>query len=224
LGQKTSEVPDLDELTPSEPFLFEKAVTIQKRFSHLVRRRSGLPRRILLVAGVDVAYSDDLSFAASVLVDYKDLKPIESQYAESHVKVPYRPGFLGFREAPIMTETVRRLSRKPDVVLVDGHGLVHPRRFGLACHVGVLLNIPTIGVAKNAFFGKVRGDRILDKDRREIGATIKVGKKILYVSIGHRVSLNAAIRIAKHCLAAKEVGPLRLSHEEATTMARKMRT
>lgn len=223
MSQKTSEPSDLRELTPSEPFSFQKAIAIQKRFSHLVSKRSRLPREILYVAGVDVAYSNKSSFAASVLADYKDLKPIETQLVESDVYVPYRPGLLGFREAYIMKKAVRKLSREPDVILVDGHGLIHPRRFGLACHVGVLLDIPTIGVAKSAFFGKAREDRILDKDDREIGATIRVGKKILYVSIGHKISLNAAIRIAKHCLTAKTVGPLRLSHEEATKMARKMK-
>lgn len=223
MGQKPSEVPSREELTPYESFSFEKAIEIQERFSHLVSKRSALPRKILHVAGVDVAYSDNSSFAASALVDYEDLRSIEIQYTESHVKVPYRPGFLGFREAAIMAKTVRKLTREPDVVLVDGHGLAHPRRFGLACHIGVLLDLPTIGVAKNAFFGEVRGDRVLDKDGREIGATIKVGKKVLYVSIGHKVSLAAAIRVVKHCVAAKTVRPLRLSHEEATRIAREMK-
>jgi deoxyribonuclease V len=210
-------------VSTSELFSFENAIIAQKKFSQLAKKQSFLPKKILHVAGVDVAYAEQFSFTAAMLLDYESLKPIEVQHARNIVKVPYRAGFLGFREAAIMVEAVEKLSKKPDVVLVDGHGLAHPRGFGLACHVGVMLDLPTIGIAKSLFYGEVHGNRILDKGGHEIGAIINAKKKMLYVSIGHKISLNAAIRIVKHCTISNAPEPLRLAHQEATRMARRLK-
>jgi deoxyribonuclease V len=215
--------PSEETVSTSELFSFENAIIAQEKFSRLVKKQSILPRKILRVAGVDVAYAKQLSFTAAVLLDFKTLKSIEVQLARNIVKVPYRPGFLGFREAAVMVEAVEKLNTKPDLVLVDGHGLAHPRGFGLACHVGVMLDLPTIGIAKNLFYGEVHRDQILDKGGHDIGAIINAKKKMLYVSIGHKVSLNAAIRIVRHCTISDVPEPLRLAHQEATRMARKMK-
>jgi deoxyribonuclease V len=203
-------------------FSFEKAMIAQREFSRLVNERSYLPKNILYVAGVDAAYTGQLSFTASTLLDYRTLKSIEVQLVRNLVKVPYRSGFLGFREAPAMIEAVERLKIKPDVVFVDGHGLAHPRGFGLACHVGVILDTPTIGVAKSMFHGEAHEDRVLDKQGHRIAAIIKAHRKTLYVSIGNKISLDAAIQITKHCTLSNMPEPLKLAHHEATRMARKM--
>jgi len=221
LTQPLSEAQTLEEHANGH-FSFEKATFAQEQFSRFVQKRSALPKRILHVAGVDVAYVRDLSFTAAALLEYDTLKPVEVQCIRSLVRVPYRPGFLGFREAPSMVEAVEELETKPDVILVDGHGLAHPRGFGLACHVGVLLNLPTIGVAKNRFYGEVHGDRILDKNGNEICGIVTAGKKMLYVSIGHKVSLETALQIAEHCIVSSAPEPLRIAHQKATEMARKM--
>jgi deoxyribonuclease V len=210
-----------EQASKSETFTFEKAAVAQEKFSRLVRKRS-VQSRILHVAGVDVAYAKELSFTAAVLLDYETLKLTEVQLLKSLVKVPYRPGFLGFREAAPMVETVKRFGEKPDVILVDGHGIVHPRRFGLACHVGVMLDLPTVGIAKSLFYGEAHGSQIRDKTGQKIGAIINVGRKRLYVSIGHKVSLNTAIPLVKHCIISNAPEPIRLAHQEATLMARKM--
>jgi deoxyribonuclease V len=201
-------------------FSFEKALAAQRKFSHYVRKRSHLPGSICYVAGVDVAYPGKFSLAAATLLDYGTLKPVEVKLVRRFVKVPYRPGFLGFREAPIMVQAIQELDTGPDVILVDGHGLAHPRSFGLACHVGVMLDQPTIGVAKSSFYGKTRGNWVFDKNGNKIAGLLGVNKRKLYVSIGHRVSLTRAIEITRHCIVSNAPEPLRLAHQEATRMAR----
>jgi len=223
LTQPLSRVPTPeDAVDVNEHFSFEKARFAQEQFSRLVQKQSALPKIILCVAGVDLAYVGKYSFTAAALLEYETLKPAEVQCIKSLAKVPYRPGFLGFREAPSMVEAVHMLKTGPEVILVDGHGLAHPRRFGLACHVGVLLDLPTIGVAKNLFYGEVQGDRILDENGNELGGVISAGKKMLYVSIGHKVSLETAVQIAKHCIVSNAPEPLKIAHQKATVMARKM--
>ncbi len=221
MAQLSQEAPTLETSIPVRGrFSFVKALVAQKKFSELVKGRSTLPRRIRYAAGVDVAYSGELSFAAATLLDYKTLKLVEVTHARKLVKVPYRPGFLGFREAPIMVRAIQELDTRPDVILVDGHGLAHPRSFGLACHVGVLLDQPSIGVAKSSFYGETRGEWVFDKNGHRIAGVLGANKKKLYVSIGHRVSLTRAIQITRRCIVSNAPEPLRLAHQEATRMAR----
>jgi len=223
LTPASSEAPALEEPPPAtDLFSFEKATAAQESFSKLVKKRSTLPKRIVYVAGVDVAYAKQLSFAVAAALNYRNLKPIEVQHVSSLVKVPYRAGFLGFREAAPMVEAVRELNMVPDVVLVDGHGLAHPRGFGLACHVGVVLDLPTIGVAKSLFYGKLHRNRVLDREGRSIGAAINVKEKIFYVSVGHKISLNRAVEVASNCIIRNMLEPIRIAHQEATRMARKI--
>jgi len=223
LTQPLSRVPaPEDSVEVSEHFSFEKAIFAQEQFSRLVQKQSALPKTILRVAGVDVAYVGKYSFTAAALLEYDTLKLAEVKCIKSLIRVPYRAGFLGFREAPSMIEAIQMLKTKPEVILVDGHGLAHPRRFGLACHVGVLLDLPTIGIAKNLFYGKVHGDRILEENGNELGGVINAGKKTLYVSIGHKISLETAVQIAEHCIVSNAPEPLKIAHQKATVMARKM--
>ncbi len=121
---------------------------------------------------------------------------------------PYVPGLLSFREAPPILELLRGLSEKPDLLLVDGHGLAHPRRFGLACHVGLFSDVPTIGVAKSRLVGTYqepgieRGSRSKLADRGEtVGAVLRTRSAVrpVFVSIGHRVSLKTAIDLVLRC-------------------------
>ena len=105
------------------------------------------------VAGVDAHYSEDRVCAAVVVMGLPNLAKVESALVYRLVTFPYLPGLLSFREAPATTEALNRLSKSPDLLLVDGQGLAHPRRFGLACHLGVLTDVPTIGVAKSRLIG-----------------------------------------------------------------------
>ncbi|WP_461031083.1 endonuclease V, partial [Streptomyces sparsus] len=133
-----------------------EAVAVQQRLRRLVRVEDagpvpGAPGALL--AGVDVAYDDSRNAvaAAAVLLDSGSLAVVEQATAAGHVPFPYVPGLLAFRELPAVLEALGRLSRTPDLVVCDGYGLAHPRRFGLACHLGVLTGLPSIGVAKNPF-------------------------------------------------------------------------
>lgn len=160
-----------------------------------------------VVAGLDVAYDDarDVVAAAAVALDAESLDVIAGATAFGRVAFPYVPGLLAFREVPALLEALVRLreqsGREPDLLVCDGYGRAHPRRFGLASHLGVLTGVPTMGVAKNPFVftseepGPGRGDSApLMDGTEEVGSALRTrdGVKPVYVSAGHRVSLRAA--------------------------------
>jgi len=165
----------------------------------------GVVRR---VAGVDAHYSDKEIWAAVVVMTFPDLFPLEDALIRLPLTFPYVPGLLSLREAPAILDALTRLSEKPDLLLVDGQGLAHPRRFGLACHVGVLSDTPTIGVAKSCLVGDYqepateRGAWSPLVDHGEtIGAALRSrnGVRPLFVSVGHRISLKTAIELVLRC-------------------------
>jgi len=186
-----------------------QAVAIQRELSTRVVT-IGAPRNVRCVAGVDVAFSaDELHcVAAAVTWDVRNRIVLEQHVVRHPLRFPYVPGLLSFREAPAILEVLRRVSREPDVFLFDGQGIAHPRRFGLACHVGVILDRPSIGCAKSLLLGEhgplheKAGSSAALRDRgQRIGAALRTraGVKPVYVSIGHRVSLAAATRIVLAC-------------------------
>lgn len=157
-----------------------------------------------VVAGVDAHFDRERAFAraAVVTLSWPDLETIEEATAEERLAFPYVPGLLSFREAPPVLDALAKLERPPDLVVCDAHGLAHPRRFGLACHLGLLSDLPTIGVAKSRLTGEheepgtERGSRVPLVDGEEtIGAVVRTrtGVRPVYVSIGHRVSLDTAV-------------------------------
>jgi deoxyribonuclease V len=203
---KTISIPE--NVTPQE------AVALQNRLASLISQESALPEEIRYVAGADAAYEGNRSVSAAVVIEYESLKPAETAATRAHVTFPYVPGLLAFREAPIVVRALRKLKHKPDVCIVDGHGLAHPRRFGLACHVGLMMDLPTIGVAKSRLFGRELGERIVDQQGNSIAEVIRVNGKRLYVSVGHKISLDESVRIVKHCVSKRGLEPLVLAHQE----------
>lgn len=162
------------------------------------------------VAGVDVGFPGDgrTARAAVALLSFPVLEVVASSLAERPVTFPYIPGLLSFRELPALLSALAALDGTPDLVLVDGQGRAHPRRFGIACHLGVLTGLPCIGVAKTRLCGTHgdvpdrRGAWVPLIDRGEtVGAVLRsrVGVKPLYVSVGHRVSLAGAIDRVMAC-------------------------
>jgi len=162
------------------------------------------------VAGVDVGFVDDgaTSHAAVAVLSFPSLELSEQAIAQRPTQFPYVPGFLSFREIPPVLEALEKLNTTPDLILCDGQGLAHPRRFGLACHLGVLTDIPTIGVAKSRLIGThaelpaAKGSwQPLIHDEEIIGAVLRTRSNVkpLYVSIGHRVSLPTAIDYVLRC-------------------------
>lgn len=194
----------------------------QARLAPRVLREDRLGR-VRRVAGLDVHYDParGLAFAAAVLMDAESLELQASALACAPLRFPYVPGLLSFREAPAGLAALAFLDPRPDLVLVDGQGLAHPRRFGLACHVGLLADLPTIGVAKSRLVGEhaplpeEAGARAPLLDRGEtIGAVLRTRahSRPLYVSIGHRVSLATAVRwTLRLCAGRRLPEPTRLA-------------
>jgi deoxyribonuclease V len=162
------------------------------------------------VAGIDVGFEDRgrLTRAAVVVLAFPGLEPVAQAISRSPTRFPYIPGYLSFRELPAVLEALDRLAGLPDLMLCDAQGLAHPRRFGLACHLGVLTGIPCIGVAKSRLVGSHeevphdKGQWAPLRDQEEtIGAVLRTrtGVRPVYVSIGHRVSLETAIEYTLRC-------------------------
>ncbi len=163
------------------------------------------------VSGVDIGFEDNyaISKAAVAVLTYPELELVEQAIARIPTAFPYVPGYLSFREIPAILAALPQLNITPDLILCDGQGLAHPRRLGLACHLGVLLDIPTIGVAKSLFIGqhepvpleKGSWKPLVDKDET-IGVVLRSRTKVkpIYVSIGHKISLPTAIKYVNGCL------------------------
>ncbi|MFI5766705.1 endonuclease V [Streptomyces sp. NPDC051563] len=180
-----------------------KAIQDELR-DRVVLTETGPPPGEGLIAGVDVAYDDerDLVAAAAVVLDAATLRVVEEATSVGRVSFPYVPGLLAFRELPTVLAALEALTVTPGLVVCDGYGLAHPRRFGLACHLGVVTGLPAIGVAKNPFTftyeepGARRGDLspLRASDGAVVGRALRTqdGIKPVYVSVGHRVSLDNA--------------------------------
>lgn len=165
---------------------------------------------IQYVAGVDVGFEDNyrITQGAVAVLRYPSLELVEHAIARTPTTFPYIPGFLSFREIPALLQALQKLNTIPDLILCDGQGLAHPRRFGIACHLGVLLDVPTIGVAKSRLIGtheelaeeKGSWQPLWDKGER-VGAILRsrANVKPLYISIGHKLSLATAIDWVLRC-------------------------
>jgi deoxyribonuclease V len=183
-----------------------------------------------LIAGIDISAPDDQGVArgAVVVLRYPELDIVEVKEARSRIGFPYVPGLLSFRECPLILAACERLRNVPDLVLVDGQGIAHPRRFGLAAHVGFLLDLPTIGCAKSILCGQHQplGEdagsqaELLDKGEL-IGAALRTKSRVkpIYVSVGHNINLVSALEwVMKCCRGYRLPEPTRLAHLAAGGM------
>jgi deoxyribonuclease V len=177
-----------------------EAMRLQLELAALVERDDRLSDHLTRIAGVDVAYdqASDRLVAAVVVLDAMSLAVVEQATAEDVARFAYVPGLFSFRELPPIAAALGKLQLTPDLIVCDGQGIAHPRRFGLACHLGVLFDVPTIGCAKKLLIGRhdelgsARGDQSSLSDGGEvIGSALRTqdGTNPVYVSIGHRISL-----------------------------------
>ena len=190
------------------------------------------------IGGMDVSNNlydpHSMVYASAVVLNKQHMQLEEEAAIAQFQPFPYIPGFLGFREAPALVEAFKKLSRRPEVILVDGHGISHPRRLGIASHIGVLLDIPTIGVAKSILIGhhpaeplgNAKGDftPLLWKGK-QIGICLRTKKNCnpLIISIGHRISLESAIRIVLNCINRYRLPePIRHAHLAANRCRKKI--
>jgi deoxyinosine 3'endonuclease (endonuclease V) len=185
---------------------YADAIQLQENTAKKVLAATDDFKDIRHICGVDVAYSSgsNAAYGSAVIMDRNMQHLVESIDVQTIVKYPYVPGLLMLREAEPIFYTLKLLKNSYDLLLVDGHGLLHPRKCGLACFVGVTLNKPTVGVAKSLLCGAVRPDGFVELDGELLGYAFS---KKMYISVGHRITLKTAIALVK------EVGiePLRLA-------------
>ena len=189
------------DLTPGE------ARQLQQRIRPLVIRRDRVGP-VGRVAGADMALREKTGYAAVIVYSFPELQEVERAWISDELKFPYVPGLLSFREIPLLLQAFGRLQRLPDLILADAHGWAHPRRAGLACHLGIVLNTPTIGCAKSVLVGEyempdpARGSiSALHDGTDKIGVALRsrAGVRPIFVSCGHRVSLRTAVRLTLEC-------------------------
>jgi len=210
-------------------FSVEKAHKLQQRLSVQVIKEDLLPKVLNYVAGVDVSYAREWAISAAAVLDYASLSIVETTTARVRTSFPYIPTLLSFREVKPARAAVRKLKTEADVFLIDAQGIAHPYRLGFASHFGLILDKPTIGVAKSLLCGEVQPARkqgwspIVDKGEI-IGAALRrtQNEQPVYVSIGHKVSLERALEIVKHCFKSARVPePIRIAHTLASEESKK---
>ena len=204
-----------------------EAVALQKCLADRVRLENCLPHLPETVAGVDVSYQrhGEFFFAAVEVLSFPGLTLVEAVTVVNRVSFPYVPGLLSFRELPVLLDAFRRLRTIPDVVLVDGQGIAHPRRLGLASHLGLWLDLPTIGCAKSRLCGEhdspgqAKGDRVpLRLDGSVVGTVLTTRDRVkpLYVSPGHKIDVSTAADFVLRCAVRYRMPePTRLAHHLA---------
>lgn len=216
------------DISPKEAIQVQKALRTQVIFTRLDENK------INLIAGVDVglprrpdASGATLARAAIAVLDYATMNLVDHTTAEITVSFPYVPGLLSFREMPVILAAFKKLTSKPDVFLVDGHGYAHPRRFGLACHLGLWLDKATIGCGKSTLIGEPAP---LDNQRgcvaslkagdETVGRVVRTrdGVKPVYISVGHRIDLDSAVSIVLNCGRGFRLPePIRWAHRLASS-------
>jgi deoxyribonuclease V len=187
----------------------KQAIELQKQLAPGVIRKSTLKiNRVRTIAGIDTAYREGVGCAAVVVLQFEDLKTVESKTATRPIDFPYVPGLLSFREGPLILEALNKLKSAPDLLMFDGQGIAHPRRFGIASHIGLLADIPAVGCAKTRLVGKYQDPDVamgnfsyLRDDDNTIGAVVRTRSRVkpVFVSTGHRVNLGDSIKLVLRC-------------------------
>jgi deoxyribonuclease V len=208
----------------------DDAVPLQKQLSQQTQLIP-LEKNPKIIAGTDISFQSDIAYAGAVLFKLPDLKPIAHFIYEGKVSFPYIPGLLSFREASILLELFKLVKPAPDLVFLDGHGLAHPRKLGLASHIGLFLQKPTVGCAKSRLYGSFedppteKGDysKLLNSVGEPIGAVVRSKErcKPIFVSPGHLIDLNDSITWTLRCVTKYRIPePTRLAHNFVTDYKR----
>jgi deoxyribonuclease V len=208
------------DVTPRE------ARALQEELRHLVKLKA--PRKKpRIVVGLDVSVVNKHSRAAACAFNYKTLEPLDVAVADMPTPFPYVPGLLSFREIPVLVQAIERLAVDPDLILIDGHGIAHPRRIGVATHLGLLLDLPTIGCAKKRLTGRFdpplneagsMSDLADEKTGELIGKIVRTrtGGKPMFISPGHRMDLETAVQHVLHLSRGYRLPePTRRAHQAA---------
>lgn len=206
----TTDKDTLTGLSSGQPPPVARAFEIQRELREKVITKRGFGN-LTTIAGADIAVlkGEGKLLCGIIVFSFPDMDEVERVYGIVEEKFPYIPGLLAFREGPAIIETYKRLKNKPDLLMIDGQGIAHPRGFGIACHVGVLLDVPALGVAKKRLYGKFdepgrkRGSwtPLLSSEGEVVGSVLRTrdGVKPVFVSAGHRIDTDTAREIALAC-------------------------
>lgn len=191
-----------------------EAVALQRELAGRVIREDRIEEPVRSIAGVDMAINEEsgMAHAAVVLLSFPELEIVERHVHEEPVRMPYIPGLLSFRELPCILGAFNKLKQHPELVMVDGQGIAHPRRLGIASHLGLWLDLPTIGCAKSILRGNYDKDALgeepgswvplIDTSKKEVlGAALRTRARVnpMFISLGHRISLETSIRYVMAC-------------------------
>jgi len=203
-----------------------EAVKLQKKLAKRIICK-GRPKKIDCIAGADLAYekSRQLGFCAVILFSYPGLNILDTCFSHDTVEFPYIPGLLTFREGPLFLKTFKKIKTKPDVIIFDGQGIAHPRKLGIAAHMGLFLNIPTIGCAKSKLYGsydepgtdKGAESLLYDKSNSPIGTVLRTRKNVkpVFISPGHKIGIKESKEIIMNCVIKYRIPePVRIAHIE----------
>lgn len=201
----------------------KQAIKLQERLRRKIRLNK-LTAPVKLIAAADASFKKGRAVGVVVVFSYPDLKVKESVRKCAKISFPYIPGLLIFREGPVLYKCFRALKLEPEVIIFDGQGLAHPRNMGIATHLGLLLDKPTIGCAKTRLFGKYaepgksRGkfSYLLDSCKRKIGVVLRTKDNVrpVFVSAGNKIDLKSSVRIILRCVKKYRIPePLRIAHQ-----------
>ena len=198
----------------------------QDKLASQVSLKDGF-KTVNTVGGVDVAYEGDRAFAACMILDLREMKVVEKRRLSGKVSFPYVSTYLSYRELPMIKKIFRRLKTKPDVLMVDGNGILHPRKIGIASHAGLELDIPTVGVTKRLLLGKLGkipkkiGDFAgVIHEGAVLGMALKSSKsdRYVYISPGHMISMKSALELSRKVCFHRIPEPIRRAHRMASEL------
>jgi len=181
---------------------YSEAIKLQEELAKKVITKDSVSE-IKNICAVDVSYKDDVAFSSAVIINKKTMAVVEYINTQTAVKYPYVPGLLMLREAKPALSALKLLKNAFELLLVDGHGQLHPRRCGLACYLGITLNKPTIGVAKSLLCGTIK-ENFVELDGKKLGAVIENKQKKIFVSVGHKICLKSAAKIVTKLIKENE--------------------
>jgi deoxyribonuclease V len=178
--------------------LYVNVIKFQEQLAKKIVMKDDFDKEIEYVCGVDVSYKKDVAYCSAVIVKKNTLEVVEVVKNKSIIKYPYIPGLFVLRESNPILHTLKLLKNPFQLLLIDGHGILHPRRCGLACYIGIVANKPTIGVAKSLLCGSLRSDSFVKYNDDVLGYAIQEEgnpNKMIYVSTGHKISLLTSIQL-----------------------------
>ena len=191
--------------------LYANTIKIQEQLAKKVVLEDEFDKEIEFVCGVDVSYKKGIAHCSAVIIKKNSLEIVEIVKSKSNIEYPYIPGLFILRESKPILHTLKLLKNTFQLLLIDGHGILHPRRCGLASYIGIITGNPTIGVAKSLLCGTLQADNFVKYNKDILGYAIKkegkTKKKMIYVSLGHKISLRTSIHMVKSLTKKDELIP-----------------